>query len=103
MKRGFFLLFPLMIVLCSLVVMLLWNSILVDLIHVPQLHFFQAVGILFLCRILFWGLPLWNPGRGGFYGRGPNYRRKWMSMSDEERQRLKEEWKRRCVQRRDRS
>ncbi|HTE32540.1 MAG TPA: hypothetical protein VK666_19305 [Chryseolinea sp.] len=101
MKRPFFLFFPLMIVLCSLLIMLLWNNVLVELIHVPQVRFFQAVGILLLSRILFAGLPSWRTGPREFYRYGPHFRREWMNMNDEERQRLKEAWKRRCAQGKD--
>lgn len=72
------------------VVMLLWNSILPGLIHVSEITFWQALGILVLSKILFgagWG------HKGGHWG----YRRHhWMQMSEEEREKFRVEWKQRC-------
>ena len=45
------------------VVRLLWNWLLPPLFEWPQITFWQALGLLALCRILFGGL-----GRGGGYG-----------------------------------
>jgi len=97
MKRGFFLFFPIMIALCSLLVMLLWNGVLAVVTDLPQIHFLQAAGIFCLSRLLFGRLPFGNFQRRRFYGPGA-HRGKWMSMSSEDKERLKEEWKRRCVQ-----
>ena len=87
--------FILLIVAAGLVVfggvfMLLWNSILPGLIHVSEITFWQALGILVLSKILFgagWG------HKGGHWG----YRRHhWMQMSEEEREKFRAEWKHRC-------
>ncbi|MDR3665775.1 MAG: hypothetical protein P4L35_02920 [Ignavibacteriaceae bacterium] len=70
-------------------VMLLWNSILPGLIHVGQITFWQAVGLLILSKILFGG---W-----GHRGSGWGHRRhQWMHMSEEEREKFRAEWKHRC-------
>lgn len=73
------------------VVMLLWNALLPDLFHLPLIHFWQALGLLILAKILF----------GGFRGGGPrgawsNRRQKWMNMTPEEREKFKQEWGSRC-------
>jgi hypothetical protein len=71
-------------------VMLLWNSILPGLIHVSEITFWQALGLLVLSKILFsggWG------HRGGQWG---HRRHHWMHMSDEEREKFRTEWKHRC-------
>lgn len=81
------------------VVMLLWNAILPDLVAVNPITYWQAVGLLLLCRILFgnfrkggpFGPP---PGGGGSHSRRNYWREKWSSMSPEERAEMKEKWKR---------
>lgn len=85
--------------LMGYVVMLLWNNTLAVITPLQRINFWQAVGLLILCRILFGGFRFNGPkGRGG----GPNHpkaqqwREKWMDMSDEERERFKSEWKKRC-------
>jgi len=70
------------------IVMSLWNAILPDVLHVSQITFLQALGILILSKILFGGFR----GRGG-WGGGPGSHRwrqkmqeKMSSMSPEERE-----------------
>lgn len=78
------------------VVMNLWNAILPAVLGVKTITFWQALGILVLSKILFGGF-----GRGG----GPFARRrewrermkeKWATMTPEEREKFKAEWKNRC-------
>jgi hypothetical protein len=75
------------------VVMHLWNWLLPALFGWRQVTFWQAVGLLALCRILFgsWG------GRGH---RGPGFRRrmgeKWERMTPEEREKFREGMRWRC-------
>ena len=38
----------------SLITMLLWNSLFPVIFHLPQISFWQAVGLLILSRLLFW-------------------------------------------------
>ena len=47
------------------VVLLLWNWLLPPLFAWPQLTFWQALGILALCRILFGGFGFRGSGRSG--------------------------------------
>ena len=77
------------------VVMLLWNSILHPVLAVNMITFWQAIGILVLSKILF----------GGFRGGHSHHKchdhyhdrhEKWMHLSPEEREKMKEEWKGRC-------
>ncbi|HTQ64697.1 MAG TPA: hypothetical protein VMI12_07860 [Puia sp.] len=81
----------------SFIVMALWNNVLADVVHVSKINFWQALGILVLAKILF----------GGFHGfRGKSWggrnqmrmrmREKWMTMTVEEREKFKQEWKNRC-------
>jgi hypothetical protein len=75
------------------VVLQLWNWLLPPLFGVRQITFWQALGILALCRILF----------GGFGGHGPsrsNSRRRaaerWKQMTPEERERFRQGMRGRC-------
>lgn len=75
------------------VVMWLWNAILPDLLNVGSISFWQALGLLVLCKILFGGF-----GCGGEKKKsGPpsHFHKKWRKMNNEERQKFKEEWKNR--------
>jgi len=73
------------------VVMFLWNFILPDTVGVNPLTYWKALGLLVLTRILFGGFR----GRPGSWGgdRKRKWRKKWMNMSDEERQQFKSKWK----------
>lgn len=62
-------------------VMLLWNALLPAIFGVQSIGFFQALGLLILCKILFGGI-----GYRGFFGRhGREMRERWLAMSQEER------------------
>ena len=68
------------------VVMSLWNGLMPPLFGLRSIHFWQAVGLLVLTRILF----------GGFHhghGRGPRRRhamiQRWGSMTPEEREKFR--------------
>jgi len=69
------------------IVRLLWNWLLPSLFGWRQITFWQAVGILALCRILFGGF-----GRHGF--RPSNFRRRmaerWEHMTPEERDKFRQ-------------
>lgn len=93
MRRRFFFLVPLLllgflgfIALGAFLVQQLWNWLLPALFGWPALTFWQALGLLALCRILFGGVSM----RGG---RGPRRRwrggGRWRRFSDEERQRIR--------------
>lgn len=80
------------------VVMSLWNWLIPSLFGGPALHFWQAVGLLMLTRIL-----VGRIGRGHGSGRGPGHwvwrggmRHDWQRMTAEEREKLRESIKRRC-------
>jgi hypothetical protein len=82
-----------MLALASYVVMLLWNNLIPDIFHVTAISYWQAAGLLVLCKILF--------GFGGPRGRGgaPWMRHKmerFKNMSPEEQQRFREEMRARC-------
>jgi hypothetical protein len=100
MKRNFnrnrkkFFLIPFgiaaLLALVSYVVMLLWNNLLPEILHVGTITFWQAMGIFILCKLLF--------GFGKGSGGGPWGRRKMMercnNMTPDEKQAFKNEMKR---------
>lgn len=71
----------------------LWNSVLVAVLGVKTITFWQALGLLVLSKILFGGFP----GRGG-----PPFRARrmamahWHSLSPEERERIRHDFDARC-------
>ena len=78
------------------IVMRLWNWLAPMLFGLRQITFWQAIGILALCRILF--------GSHGFRGSRSNMRRRmqermderWERMTPEEREKLRQSWRGRC-------
>ena len=69
------------------VVRLLWNWLLPGLFGWPQLTFWQALGLLALCRILFGGLGRHvGGGPRGFHG----MRERCERMTPEERERFRQ-------------
>jgi len=87
----------LFIVIGSELVKLLWNWLLPPLFGWREISFWQAFGLLALCRILFGGLGM----RGGS---GSNMRRRMRermaermeNMTPEEREALRQRWAARC-------
>jgi len=97
---AFLVLVPVLIGVLSWVVMSLWNALIPALFHGPLVTFWQAVGLLVLSKILFGGFR----GRGGHHGwhgrhghwRGEMWRRKWETLTPEERDQLRSKFRRRC-------
>lgn len=102
-----FLLFPVFalaaLFLGGLVVMLLWNAILPEVTKAGALSYWQAVGLLLLSRILFGN---WRGGKPGSYPSKKQHwkykawREKWANMSEEERAQFREQWRKRCGEKR---
>ncbi|RZM30138.1 MAG: hypothetical protein EOO88_01985 [Pedobacter sp.] len=93
MGKGKYVFIPLMVfsvmALFTYVVMLLWNNILPDVIHVESITFWQSAGIIVLCKLLFGFGRMGGPGgRGAFRKR--QLAEKMKSMSPEELERFKE-------------
>ncbi|MFT3910017.1 MAG: hypothetical protein QM737_11360 [Ferruginibacter sp.] len=80
----------------SAAVMGLWNAILPEVLGVKAISFVQAVGILILSKILFGGFR----GGGGWAahkrGRWMEMQEKMATMTPEEREKFKAEWRNRC-------
>jgi hypothetical protein len=73
-----------LLLLVGLAVMLLWNQLVPQLFHGPELRYWQALGLLILSRLLVGGL------RGGHgHWRQRRWRERWEQMSPEERARLR--------------
>ena len=75
------------------VVLRLWNWLLPPLFGWRQITFWQAVGILALCRILFGGHGWRGSGRSNF-GRRTAWR--WRNMTPEEREKFRQGMRGRC-------
>ena len=99
MQRKWFFLGPLAILALVLfiiiggeVVSLLWNWLLPPLFGWHQINFWQALGILVLCRILFGGF--------GHHGHHSRFRRRMAErleqMTPEERERFRQGMRARC-------
>jgi hypothetical protein len=75
------------------VVLHLWNWLLPPLFGWRQVTFWQAVGILALCRILFGGLGGHGMHRSRFRGRMTE---RWKHMTPEEREKFRQGMRGRC-------
>jgi hypothetical protein len=74
--------------LLSGALMFLWNSLLPSITHVTVINYWQALGLMVLCRILFGRFRF--PGMmGRRHGDGPRF------MDDTGREAFKEEWRKR--------
>ena len=69
------------------VVRLLWNWLLPPLFGWREITFWQALGLLALCRILFGGFGLRGAGRSNFRRRMAE---RWEHMTPEERERFQQ-------------
>ncbi len=88
MKGLAFIVFaPLFVAALSLVVMLLWNALIPSLFAGPILGFWQAAGLLVLCRVLFGGFRPHGQHHGW---RQRAWRARWHRMSPEERDRFRD-------------
>ena len=70
------------------IVRLLWNWLAPELFGLHRITFWQAIGLLAICRILF--------GRFGFRGSPRHIGRRWDKMTPEERDRFREGMRSRC-------
>ena len=75
------------------VVRQLWNWLLPSLFGWREITFWQALGMLALCRILFGGFGLHGPGHSRARRR---MRERWQHMTAEERERFRQGMAGRC-------
>jgi len=79
--------FALFIALGGEVVKLLWNWLLPGIFGWHEISFWQALGLLALCRILFGGF---GGGHGSRSGMRRRMRDRWENMSPEEREKFRQ-------------
>jgi hypothetical protein len=73
------------------ITMLLWNWLTPTLFGLPAVSFWQAIGLLALCRILFGGFGLGGGHRSNSRRwTGRRMRERWEQMTPEERDRFRE-------------
>ena len=86
-KKRWYFFIPLVLaamVVFGYITMWLWNALLPEIFHLPEITFWQSLGILILSRIIFGGI-------GGHHARHTNHwrnniREKWQNMTPEERE-----------------
>ena len=79
------------------IVMRLWNWLLPMLFGWRQITFWQAIGILALCRILFGSHGWGRSGRSSMRRRmRERMDERWERMTPEERERFRQSWRGRC-------
>lgn len=74
-------------------VMTLWNWLMPDLFGLQTISFWQATGLLLLCKILFGGISCGHhghKGHGNCCNHGNKLRELWENMTPEERERIVE-------------
>lgn len=69
------------------VVMSLWNGLMPSIFGLKAIHFWQAVGLLVLSRILFGGF---HRGHGHHFRHRQRMIQRWEAMSPEEREKFKQ-------------
>lgn len=79
------------ILIKSAVVMVIWNALIPDLFHGPLLTYPQAIGLSILVKLLVGFGGHRHFGRHGGWHKG-----RWANLSPEEREKLKEEYRKRC-------
>lgn len=84
----------LFISLGGLLVRELWNAVLPAIFGWRQITFWQALGLLALCRILFGGLGLHGGSSRSHIGR--RMAERWEHMTPEERERFRQGMRGRC-------
>jgi len=79
------------IALVGWITMSLWNWLVPDLFHGPEITFWKALGLLILSKILFWSFGKKHHSHGGHWR--PYWKDRWTAMSPEDRERFKQKMK----------
>ena len=82
--------------LLTYIVMSLWNGILVTVLNVKAITFWQAFGILVLSKILFGGFGKGCRCHHKNHPWNEKMKEKWEKMSPEEREQFKQQWRNKC-------
>jgi hypothetical protein len=94
-RKPIFILIPIAFVFAlSGAIMLLWNLLLPDLFQLPEISYWQAMGLFALSRLLFGRFGFGRHGKSPFSK--PHLREKWSTMTEEEKQQFRERWEKRC-------
>jgi len=93
---------PVFIAIGGEIVLHLWNWLLPPLFGWRQITFWQALGLLALCRILFGGWGAHGSPRSNIRRRIDERIRqrvdeRWEQMTPEEREKLRQSWRSRCA------
>ncbi|QQV01182.1 MULTISPECIES: hypothetical protein [Chryseobacterium] len=86
---------PVIFLLISWIVMLLWNGLLPEILGVKAISFWQAMGILILSKILFGGFH-GKFGQGMRQMKEKHLQHKMEGMTPEEKEKFKEIWRQKC-------
>lgn len=78
------------------IVMRLWNVLLPSIFGLRQITFWEALGILVLCRILFGGFRIQNHTRSNIRRRMEERRALWEALTPEEKERIRSRMAGRC-------
>lgn len=78
------------------VVMWLWNWLIPTLFHGPEIDYFQTLGLMLLSRILFRGF-IGKPNAPCSNFQKNQWKGKWSTLSTEEKDKMRDLWKKRCV------
>lgn len=96
-RKPFFILIPVALIFgLSGVVFFLWNQLMPDIFQLPEISYWQAMGLFILGRLLFGSFGF---GKHRHKGGPPHLREKWSELSDEEKEQFREQWKKRCSKR----
>jgi len=79
---------PAAIAALGFIVMSLWNGLLPPIFGIKTIHFWQAIGLLLLARILFGGFHH-RHGRCGSHRHRMHMLERWERMTPEERERFR--------------
>jgi hypothetical protein len=99
-KPIYALLYLAILLTLSGVLSFLWNALIPGALHLPSINYWQALGLLILCRVLFGGLYFF-PWRSGWQGDNRQHllKDKIANMTEDERGAFKQEWRKRSKSR----
>jgi hypothetical protein len=87
------------LLLFGFIVKTLWNGLIPDIFHGPQITFVQAIGLFLLSKVLFFTFRPWGGGWRN-HRAGGHWKNRWQEkmakMTPEEKEKFKAEWQRRC-------
>lgn len=96
-RKPFFILIPIALIFgLSGAVFFLWNQLMPEVFQLPEISYWQAMGLFILGRLLFGSFGF---GKNRFKGGPPHMREQWSQLSADEKAELRERWKKRCSKR----